>query len=61
MFTHVGEVYVSYMRLTRKVKLRETTKFWIDEDGIKYRKDTGKVNKDYVPYLKIETVKAIEE
>lgn len=61
MFTHTGEIYVSYMRLSRRVKLRETAKFWVDEDGIKYKKSTGKVRKDYVPYLKLETIKPIEE
>lgn len=61
MFTHIGEVYISYMRMSRKVKLRETAKFWIDESGIKYKKGTGEVRKDYVPYLKLETIKLIEE
>lgn len=61
MFTHTGEVYVSYLRLSRKVKLRETAKFWIDETGVKYKKDTGKVTKNYVPYLRLETIKGIEE
>ena len=61
--THIGmEVGMEYNQgIKRKIKLRETKKFYISTHGTKYRKNDGSVAGDKFATFKLDisTIKAL--